>query len=368
MYCQYILGIGHLMRTLVIAKEVAETQNVVVLCGGQPVKQLERKSNAKIIWLDSSCERDKLQDAPGKPTDCNSRTNSRLRTIKTILKSNKPDVFWVEAFPFARRKFKKEIISSIRYVRKHFPACKIFSSVRDILLQYGGDKKSRETATPLLNRYFDKLFVHSDPKKVSFNTTFGSLDIIECPIVYTGYVVDSPSVSIKKKLWSEGGDIVVNIGGSHVGYDILPYVIECHNREFFERRMHIFLCPTNNGNIAKLQNLVGAKKKISIHPFTNRYINYLKASAISICMGGYNSIIETIATNTPSVVIPLDNNCEQKIRLELLRDENEFEIISLDNVSVLKLSNAIKKVSVKRPIKSCLDMEGAKFIKKYLEG
>ena len=43
-----------------------------------------------------------------------------------------------------------------------------------------------------LNRYFDAVFVHSDPGFLKLDATFSRLDDISIPIVYTGFVTPKP--------------------------------------------------------------------------------------------------------------------------------------------------------------------------------
>ncbi|MFA4973053.1 MAG: glycosyltransferase [bacterium] len=368
-YCQYLLGIGHLARTLVIAQELAKRHRVVFICGGRHMPQLDRLPGIEMVWLKPVASEEtytRYYCADDETVDYEEIAAERCKMISKTIDAVRPDIFWIEAFPFARRRFCREIVSSIDRARRRYPHCRICCSVRDILLRVQAEDNYRHQVASELNRYFDLLFVHSDPRRVPFELTFGSLDPFHCPIVYTGYVSRQPRAEMRKQCWEAGGDIVVNVGGSRVGKGVIEAAIRCHQRYYSDRRMRVFLFPEDGTILAELKALAAPCNAVTIHEFTFEYINYLQASSLVICMGGYNSLIEAVATVTPAVVVPYNGNDEQPLRVQRLGGDGTLEVVPLMEIGVEPLRAAIERAVVRRSISTDIDLGGAQFIDNYL--
>lgn len=368
MYCQYNYGIGHMTRTLVIANELAKDHQVTLICGGKPSGDA-LSNNENLLHL-YHIKKDSLEW--GLPLANTNRAKSngiedRQHYIKTIVDLIQPDILWIESFPFARRVSRSEILTSIAYTRKKHPKCKIYSSARDVLLKYGGDPEYRSRISLDLNCYFDAVFVHSDPTKIPFELTFGPLTQIECPIIYTGFVCRRAPKHIQRAIWSSNSDIIASYGGSDAGREITLKTIECHQEFYSQKPLHIFLSPRCNEFADNLKIQISNKQNITLHPFSWDYINHLASTSLSISMGGYNSVIEAIAHQTPSIMVPYDGNMEQQIRLEQLKDEGPIAIINSTDLNAHSLHKHMESLAT-RPIPSKLpniDMNGAYFIRKY---
>ena len=370
MYCQYLLGIGHLVRTLAIAEELAHKHRVVIICGGRSLPELENHSNIEFVWLDpvaSDANFSRCVSVLDPSVGYDQLVEKRFRKMKKAIKRVRPDVFWIESYPFARRRFRHEIVPAIRFIRSRLPRCRVCSSVRDVLLKKGGDKHYNESVVKVLNRYFDVVFVHSDPTRVPFELTFGTTENIDCPVIYTGYVCRTPKSARHRKSWEDGGDIVVNIGGSSTGVRILDAVLSCHDRYFTGRRMRLFIFPEDGSVLSDLESRLDDGRNVVVQPFTFDYINYLDEAAMAVCMGGYNSLIETVTTRTPALVIPFDGNQEQEIRIECLDRDGTFEKVELKNVSPDALAGAMDRLVPRASSTTDIDIGGTKFVCNYFD-
>jgi len=360
-YCQYVLGVGHLMRSFNIAQHLSKRHKVCMLCGGEQIDEITKQSPFRIEWLEP------IRSDGSKPGySFASVIQRRLKKINKRVDKLKPDIFWIEGFPFARRKFAREILPSIDYVKQVNPQCKIISSVRDILLGTSYDEAYKRKVVEDLNTYMDLLFVHGDYNFFPFEKTFGDMSTIKCPHKYTGYICRSVVKDTDKLLWNNNGHITVNIGGSKLGEFILYKVLECHQQYFPDRAVHIFLNIDGDGvNVKSKIN----SKNVYIHPFSFDYINCLKTAALSISMAGYNSVIESVITSTPSVVIPFDDNEEQIIRAQLFDEKfNLFEIVKSKELTPQTLFNAIGRAVEKKRTSAKVDFNGLAYLMNYFDG
>lgn len=354
---------------MTIANELSKEHDIVFLYGGPDPENMIPIKNAITVLLDPV----RVDDAFHKYSSINNNkieyadlVQRRTKKIINAIKLHKPDLLWIEAFPFGRRKFRAELLPAINMLRNDFPKCQICSSIRDILFTEKTDPEHEQRIIDDLHAYFDTLFIHSDPNVLPLDWSFSLASKIKCKTVYTGFVARVHCNKVRKTTWPDNGDIIVSCGGSPVGYKILVSSIECHQKYFNDRKLQIYLNPNLNGferSIPDLRKL----NNVFIHEFSWDYVNHLKSSAMSISMGGYNSIIEAIYTKTPAIVIPYNKNREQLSRVLKLKNQNNFEIIDMHDLNSTLLSEGINKIAHCDPITSSIDMNGAKFVADYFK-
>lgn len=364
-HCQHVYGIGHLMRTFSIAQSIAQEHNVIMMCGGKEIREISQIGNFKMVWLDPICSNQDFTKyfSPISLRDYDDIYMARLNHIKDIIHKFEPDILWIEAFPFARRVFKKELVPSIRYVKERFPDCKILSSVRDILLSYNYKDDHRTKVDKYLNKYFDYVLVHSDPKLIPFDKTFGDITNLKPKFFYTGYICREMNIQHKPRMQDEIVDIVVSFGGSDFGDRLVEIVIAVHSKYMQNKKVHIFTGVSDKKYCSDNAN-------ITFHSFTLDYVYYLKKAALSISMCGYNTAIEAVATKTPSIFIPFNTNDEQFIRANLLREHHCCEVINFKMLNDLLLYNSIKKLELRSGTyysEPSIDINGTVFINNFLK-
>ena len=118
-YVQHLLGIGHLVRASRIASALLEAgHEVVMVSGGLPVAgfppagvALEQLSPMRSA--DSSFSA--LADEQGKPVDEATRGKRRQQLLAAYDRIS-PDCLIIEAFPFARRQMRFELLPPISCV------------------------------------------------------------------------------------------------------------------------------------------------------------------------------------------------------------------------------------------------------------
>src|SRR5438128_8485392 len=126
-YCQHVLGMGHLVRSMTLARALADRFRAVV----------------------------------------------------------------VELFPFGRKQFAEELLPLFEETRAagaHRPL--LVSSLRDILTTGHRDQVGYdERGCTLANRYLDAILVHADPHFARLEDSFRPEQDLRVPVYYTGFVV-----------------------------------------------------------------------------------------------------------------------------------------------------------------------------------
>ena len=163
-HVQYLLGIGHLQRSLRIANALARDGFAVTLvCGGMPVAELMAAPSLRIVQLPLIRARDarfELVDNAGRPVDDTLR-EARRAALLAAFAAARPDAVVVEGFPFARRAFRFELDPLIAALRGTEPQPRLICSVRDIVTTRDDPARHREIVERV-RREFDAVLVHGD--------------------------------------------------------------------------------------------------------------------------------------------------------------------------------------------------------------
>jgi predicted glycosyltransferase len=191
-YCQSVLGMGHLIRSAEIARGLADNgYEVSFLYGGETAGGLELPSSIAVVNLPpikSDAEFREIHAADGS-RDLEEIKEERRRRILAEFARFRPQVLIIELFPFGRGKFAFELIPLLERISAGGRATKVVCSLRDILVSRRDQASFEDRVCNLMNRYFDLLLVHADPRFQRLEETFPSARRIECPIRYTGFVV-----------------------------------------------------------------------------------------------------------------------------------------------------------------------------------
>lgn len=202
-YCQHILGMGHLVRSMEIVKGLTQDFQICFINGGEVIENFHVPTGVEVVNL------------PGIRTDANFRElqsvnpNLSLETAQAqrtnqllqVYQQFQPDVLMIELFPFGRRKFSFELRPLLDAIqadgqRTGCPT-KVVCSLRDIVVTKQDRAKHEQKVCDLMNRYFDLLLIHGDPQFQPIDDTFSRLHDLACPVYYTGYVVQPQPQDMK---------------------------------------------------------------------------------------------------------------------------------------------------------------------------
>ena len=319
-YFLHLLGVGHVYR----AKRLIDGFErhgfaVDIIYGGQRLDEIEFACES-IHYLSPIRAADNSYstylDADDQPLE-RPFQDLRARQIKAIFNKLKPDIVLTEAFPFGRRMVRYEMEALLQAVQERHPKPLVVSSVRDILQERKKPGRVEETCD-LINRYFDRILVHSDASVIELDATFPLTHKIRDKLSYTGFVV--PTASTETAITSF--DVVVSAGGGAFGGDLIATAIRAAGQ-----KPDWDWCLSTGPNLAadhfqELADQCPANVKLT------RYIpslaEQLKQARISISQCGYNTAMDALAAHRDSacraVFVPYDTEgqSEQLRRAELL--------------------------------------------------
>ena len=327
-YCQYVWGMGHLFRSLELARAF-EPHAVKILAGGQPV-DVELPEHIEMVRLPTLYMDENFTHLiSGEPNrDVESVKAERIDILEKLFATWRPDVFIVELFPFGRTAFQFELVPMLTKIRQGaFGSVRTVCSLRDILVEKKDPGAYEERVLGLLQRHFDLLMIHSDERLLPLDKTFSREGDIDIPVVYTGFITRKPdprrldALKGQLELPDDAKLIVASAGGGRSGFPLLKRVIaacrELGGRINFQ--LEVFTGPfMEEGEYNELEAM--ADSSINVRRFSDVFLEYLALADLSISLAGYNTCMNLLVTGVPSLVLPYTRQREQPLRVDALRD------------------------------------------------
>ena len=375
-YCQHVLGIGHLFRSLEISRVLSDHE-VILVTGGPAVDINPPKHVREFRLPDLQMNQDfKGLFSTEKNSGVDQIKEDRQRRLFSLLAEEKPDVFLIELYPFGRKAFRFELNPVLKAVGdKRLSSGSVVCSVRDILVEKEDRDKHESRVVETLNRYFNAVLVHADPQLVKISETFDHFDQISIPVAYTGYIAAKPSVDAAKRIRQQlqiGEEeilVVASAGGGNVGAPILDAVIQAFSRLEVKNGCHlkIFSGPfLDQGEYDCLKKNAGSHVQVS--RFSADFLSYLAAADLSVSMGGYNTTMNILASGVPALVWPFGQNREQRLRAKRLADLGALRVLEDEELRPNRLA-AIMDQWIRRPTRPAIkiNLDGAANTAKWIE-
>ena len=376
-YCQHVLGVGHLFRSLEICKALAGHEVLLISGGPQiktPVPQHVRVVRLPELQMDTGF---KGLFSSDPRTSLGEIKEKRKNKLLALFEKEKPDIFVVELYPFGRKAFRFELDPALQAIRGNpLLRCGVISSVRDILVEKENQEKHEGRALETLNHFFDAVLVHSDPKLITLKETFFRFDEIKIPVVHTGYIAQKPPADsrrrIRRQLGIEEKDrmIVASAGGGSVGKPILESAIEAFRRLKMKTPSYLYvyagpyMAPSE---FAYLKTLATGQM-VQIVRFSSDFLSFLAAADLSISMAGYNTTMNILATGVPALVWPFAANREQRQRAQRLADRGALKLIDNQDLNPDNLAALMDRTLSRADTRKIdIDLNGAAHTAQWLE-
>ena len=377
-YCQHVLGIGHFFRSLEICKALKD-HDVFLVSGGTHVAA-HVPDNVKEVRLPEL-----MMDVNFKRfyTTLKDRSIDEIKSDRQIIlldlfKNQRPDCFLVELYPFGRKAFRFEldpVLARIRNQDTH--KCSVVCSLRDILVEKENTVTYEQRVVYSLNRYFDALLIHSDPNVIRLDETFSRMDDIAIPHIYTGFVTAKPPADIRSKFRSKLGIknneilIVTSAGGGKIGAHLLQAVLAAGEYMKPQRLLNIYCFAgpyMSEAEFERLQKVAGKSKRVQLSRFTNNFLSYIGAADLSVSMAGYNTCMNLLATQVPSLVLPFTRNREQRMRAERLSRLAAINVLEDQDLNPVRLAGIMTKIlSDEKKPQSPIDLNGAAYTAQWID-
>ena len=406
-FSQHLLGVGHHFRNFQIVRALAKSYKVYFVDGGREVRNIDIPSVRTIrlpaLFKDLESQRTVCEDAKFSLQEAQKkRKQILLETIAQI----QPDIFVIELFPFARTRLYKELIPAIQKARALNPKVKVICSVREIIKKapqkelarkkppdreasffiprmiwyavsfWRKDEKNKrlarlyyERVVPVLNRYFDYVLIHGDPRLFQLESFFPWIEDIEIPVEYTGYVsekLESRDANTQKTIEEQGPYVLVSVGGGILGWDMITTAVRawkilCDQGYIQNMKMVIFA-----GIFMKDAEYDAIKKMCTgdafyLSRFTNNFLQWMQSAELSISQAGYNTCMNVLETGVKAILVPIpaERDLDQAPRAKKLSEFGIADMIRSEELTLERMANAILERLESPPVEHNIVLNGA---------
>jgi predicted glycosyltransferase len=359
-YCQNLLGMGHLVRTTELMRELVKTFEVCLIEGGQQVDGFEMLPAVEVVQLPTiqvevfdSLQVGKELQVIGSTMSLAEVKEYRQQKLIEVFDRFQPDVLITEGYPFSKNKaLAFEMMPLLEHIRKSDRTTQVICSLRDIIMvkEFADRDAEERRRCEFVNQYYDAILLHSDPAIHRLEDNISAADTLTCPVYYTGYVVQSEPERVEfdpsdlTLLNDSTPKIVVSVGGGKLGHDLLESIIQAAPL-LYQKVSHqivIFAGPLmDEAKYQELAKLAQGQTNISLRRFTPSLIAYFDRADLSISLGGYNTTMNILKTGVRSMIYPSDKDREQAIRAEKLEKLGLLKMIDRSQLEPELLARSI---------------------------
>jgi predicted glycosyltransferase len=374
-YCQYHLGMGHLVRSLEIIRSLATEFQICFVKGGTTVEGLTLPGNIEVVTLPMIVSENRQVKVADPSQDLETVKQQRIAKLLEVFARFQPDCLLIEGYPFKKYQFEFESIPLLEQVKASRKPIKVVCSLRDVVMAQPYIDRNEVIAKTCqrLNHYFDLLLIHSDPRFHRLEESFPAIADIHCPIEYTGFVAQALSADA---IWTEedvadlsreNPMILVSVGGGQLGHDLLKATIAVGpilKGLLPDHHIQVFTGPFIPTDLFKtLEQAAVGQKNLTLRKFTPNLIIYMKKAALSISLGGYNTTMNILRTGVNAIILPSSKDWEQSVRAEKLQKMGILKLLQPEDLLPEQLAQQIAEAIAGsyrvKPFQT-LELEGAK--------
>ncbi|MEB3180016.1 MAG: glycosyltransferase [Nostocaceae cyanobacterium] len=343
-YCQYLSGMGHLVRSTEIVRSLVKNFQVYFINGGPVIDGFEIPPQVELIRLPALWLENGKFTVGNSPFSVAETKESRKNQLIAAVDRVQPDCLITEFFPFGRHKLFFELLPLVEHIKNTQPNTKIVCSLRDVIGKVS-DSQEEETIFRLMNQYFDLLLFHSDAQFQTFADSFSRHKEIKSQVIHTGFVTQplSQQSSTVSELWGrinpETKKILVSVGGGRIGYELLEAVVKASEilAASINHKIQMFTGPfLPEEKLLKLQQSVGSRDNIEIARFTPQLLAYMNSADISISLSGYNTTMNILSTGVRAIVVPIGHDNQDKEQLVRTQKLEELGIVEVVHPEILE--------------------------------
>jgi predicted glycosyltransferase len=207
---------------------------------------------------------------------------------------------------------------------------------------------TNECVYEVIDEYYEKILIYGEPDIYAGGEAYGLSDRFADRIEYCGFIhfggKRMPQADARSRLGiGTRPHVVMTAGGGHDTYPMMQFVLSAllATKGICDFELTVIAGPLmpsqQRQDIAGLAARLGARFEIS----TPHMQTFLSAADAVLTMGGYNTVMESIAACVPTIVIPRTGpSSEQRDRARLFSDLNLVQYIDLefDDATALRVA------------------------------
>jgi predicted glycosyltransferase len=346
-------GLGHFRRSLTIASFLArhvDDLSILMLTGLEAAGAFEAPRGIDLVKLPGV-----WKSGPEEYRSRHLRVSfnrvRRLREhmVRTVVRTFDPSMMVVDNVP---RGVGGELLPTLRYLRRQRPSTRTVLTMRDVLDEPARiiPQWQRLDVYSVLRRLYDEIWV------AGCQSIFDPVAMYEIPVAvepkvkFCGYVVRHAERNSREDLrrelrLGEQPIAVVSCGGGGDGFPLIRAYLDAVAP--FARQgltSAVFLGPDMPAEERRQlkASLLSAGDRFLFYDFRPDLVSFLDIAAVSVSMGGYNTMCEVAARGMPAVVVPrVHPRLEQLLRAEAFAARGLVRVVHPDRLAPASLQAAL---------------------------
>jgi predicted glycosyltransferase len=381
MYSHDTYGLGHIRRTMAIARTLIDDGvNILILTGSPIVGRFDFPEGVDFVRIPGMIKQSNESYVPHSIRVAPEYAmNIRQEIITATAKAFNPALFIVDKAPLG---LKREIVPTLHWFRQFKPETRVVLGLRDIMDDAASTRKDwqRKDIYRALEELYSEVWVYGEQRYYDPVSEYAIPDHVAPKLKFTGYIPRQvparehrERIRHEQQLNKKDKLVVVTTGGGGDGYKLLDtYLTMLETRDRIPFRTIMVSGPFLPRD--KQDELAERAKRCRIRFFTffKKVEKIMAAADLVVSMGGYNTICEILSLKKTSLIIPRETpRLEQRIRADVLSRRGVLEYLPWDNLSPAPLYERIHHLlHDSRELRARLEdfpMPGLEFMRNRLE-
>jgi predicted glycosyltransferase len=347
-YCNEMVGLGHLRRTLAIADRLAHAREDVtsLVITGCPVEQF--------FGLPPRTDTVKL---PVRSRDSHGRTRSRLAVEAVDLRALRaeialavatafdPDVVVVDKLPLG---LDGELEPTLQALRDRDGRCKLVLGLRDIDDSPANVRRKWGVGMrDAIRRYYDAILVYgpsSTPDAIACMGWSG----LDVPVSHVGYVGAPMPATGPDDL--ADGYLLATSGAGHDGFELLTTLAEAIRAEPLPCETVMVAGPLRDPDKLEQLRRLTADVPVRLYPYRTDLPRLIVGARAVVSMAGYNTVGEIMRAPKPALLVPrVQPSEEQLIRAQRLERRGLQQLLHPAHLAPATLRAELDTLLTRRP-------------------
>ena len=364
--CRSEKHVGHLQRSIEVARKLSVSFNVTILVDDEGPVLVDVPDSVQLQPLAPlPVDPDSNVFELGRSEEFRASIIARRDAILATFESLKPRVVIIDNFPFNQHRLRGEVLPLIERARNGVYGESLVVCTTDSIMvdESASGEHLADKAAGLLAKYFDMVIVQSDPVFARLEEFFHPRDALQTPLYHAGFVVSDYGDAMLER--NDGGDeILVSAGDGRYGGVLFRAAVDAQRVLWpvSERPMKIVAGPRLPED--EWRDLLIRTKGMDGLVLT-RLVDDLRAemalSRCSVSQCGYNTALNAITTQTPSLFIPCEDSQrrEQIVRAQRLVYWGAGRLLMPHHLNSASLTLEINQLLQFQPRRIRFDTDGA---------
>jgi len=347
-------GLGHLRITLGVATAYARLHpqdSLLLMTGSLHAGTFALPENLDYVKLPAMPKRDLYASLPpteGYTGSHNSTIRFRTALALATVQAFDPHLVVIDHAPAG---LFRELAPSIDWLRRRNPPPSLGLLMRDITF---GPEQTRsiwknEGVYPLLDEAYARILIYGDRRVFDPVAAYAMSEVAASRTHFCGYLAPSPPRRSPAQVRDEVGAgtlplVTVSVGGGADGCSLLRAFLS-GLRILPDPLIHSYvvtgpLLPEQDRH--EIMQLIGALPNVRSLDFDPDFVAAVHAADAVVCMGGYNSLAESVFFGKRPIVVPrVPGSEEQVLRAEGFARLGLATVVGPDPLTASELWQAI---------------------------